>query len=172
MKLKILQIREPQGDAVSSPDGVAKMMSAEAKADRECFWILHPNPANRIIEKELVSMGTLSSSLIHPREVFKKVIVNGAAGIITVHNHPGDQPQPSRDDYAIWERLDEAGKILGIVITDHLIITPSGKYYSRKSDMVGKNEKEERHGKEREVLRSENERRKTYPSGLRLRDRE
>lgn len=136
MKLKILQIKETLGCAVSSPDIAASMMAEEAKADRECFWVLHLNVANKIIEKELVSMGTVSNSLVHPREIFKKAIVNGASGIITVHNHPGGQAHPSKDDKLVWDKLDEAGKILGIHVLDHIIITPTGRYYSQKGERM------------------------------------
>ena len=132
MDLKFLKVKEASGDTIRSPDIVANIMAEEAKADRECFWILHLNPANKIIEKELVSIGTVNASLVHPREVFKKAILNGATGIITVHNHPGGQTQPSNEDKAIWQRLDEAGKILSIEVLDHLIITLSGEYYSKK----------------------------------------
>lgn len=132
MKLKFLQVKESAGETIQSPETVRTLMSEEAMADRECFWILHLNAANRIIEKELVSVGTVNSSLVHPREVFKKAILNGATGIITVHNHPSGNSAPSREDKAMWERLDEAGKILGITVLDHLILAPGGKYYSRK----------------------------------------
>lgn len=138
MKLKLLKIRETSGEIVYSPQVVASVMSEEAKADRECFWILHLNVSNKIIEKELVSIGTATSSLIHPREVFKKAILNGATGIITIHNHPGGQTQPSKEDRAIWQKLDEAGKVLGIGVLDHLIITPSGECYSEKEGKVFK----------------------------------
>lgn len=131
MELKILQIRETLGDTIRSPDIIVDIMAEEAKADRECFWVIHLNTANRIIEKELVSMGTLNGSMVHPREVFKKAVINGALGIITVHNHPSGQIQPSKEDKILWERLEEAGKILGIKVLDHLIITPSGEYYSK-----------------------------------------
>jgi len=131
MELNLLQVKETSGDAVHSPNAVVDLMLEEARADRECFWVLHLNAVNRIIEKEIVSMGTVNSSLVHPREVFKKAILNGATGIITVHNHPGSQAQPSKEDKAIWERLDKAGGILGITVLDHLIITPSGAWYSR-----------------------------------------
>jgi DNA repair protein RadC len=137
VKLKLIQIREASGDIVSSPDIIMGIMAEEARVDRECFWVFHLNTANRIIEKELVSMGTVSNALVHPREVFKKAIVNGATGILlTVHNHPAGQPSPSKEDIMIWEKLDEAGNILGIKTIDHLIITPSGVYYSR---VEGKN---------------------------------
>lgn len=131
MELKLLQVREGSGDSISSPDMVLNLMSEEAKADRECFWVLHLNYRNKVIEKELVSMGTVDSSVVHPREVFKKAIVNGAFGIITVHNHPGGSAAPSKMDKSVWEELDKAGDILGIAILDHIIITPTDGYYSK-----------------------------------------
>ena len=133
MELKLLQIKEAYGEKVSSPSAVVKLMREEVMADRECFWILHLNNANRIIEKELVSMGTLNTSLAHPREVFKKAILNGAKSIITVHNHPGGKADPSDEDTKIWNRLDKVGKILGIEVTDHIIVTPSGSHFSKKT---------------------------------------
>lgn len=136
MKLKILEIREASNTVVSSSNAVVDIMVEEAKADRECFWILHLNAANRIIEKELVSMGTVNSSLIHPREVFKKAILNGSTGIITVHNHPGGQAKPSNEDKTLWERLDDVGKLLGIEVLDHLIVTPSGEYFSKNEERI------------------------------------
>ena len=132
MELNFLQVKETSGDAVHSPNAVVGLMVEEARADRECFWVLHLNSGNKIIEKELVSMGTVNSSLVHCREVFKKAILFGATSIITVHNHPANQTQPSNEDKMIWERLDEAGRILGINVLDHLIITPSGAWYSRE----------------------------------------
>ena len=134
MKLKILQVKEANGESITSPETIAIMMKEEAKADRECFWILHLNASNKLIEKELVSIGVVNGSLVHPREVFKKAILNGANGIITVHNHPGNQTKPSKEDRAIWEKLDKAGEILGIEALDHLIITPAGDYFSRRNE--------------------------------------
>lgn len=132
MLIKILEVREASGEIVGSPNAVALIMSEEARADRECFWVLHLNTKNQVIEKELVSIGTLNASLVHPREVFKKAIVNGTASIITVHNHPSGQIEPSEKDREIWERLDSAGEILGIIVLDHIIITSNGAYYSSK----------------------------------------
>lgn len=129
-----LQVKETIGESVSSPQLVADMMEEEAKADREYFWILHLNTANKLIEKELITIGTLNSAIVHPREVFKKAIINGAASILTVHNHPGNQNKPSNEDLKTWDNLEEAGKIIGISVIDHLIITPSGMYYSRKEN--------------------------------------
>jgi DNA repair protein RadC len=134
LKLQLLQIRDSSGVAIDSPDVVAEIMSQEAKADRECFWVLHLNNGSRIIEKELVSIGILNSSLVHPREVFKRAILNGAAGIITVHNHPSGSVKPSKEDSEIWQRLDEAGEVLGIDVVDHVIITPDKKIYSERAN--------------------------------------
>ena len=147
MQIEFLKVKEASGYTIHSALTVITLMTAEAKIDRECLWVLHLNAANRIIEKELVSVGSVNSAIIHPREVFKKAILNGATGIITIHNHPSGQVQPSKEDRAMWERLDDAGKILGIPVLDHLIITPSGRWYSRKEGEQ-KGRKEDRNGKE------------------------
>ncbi len=130
MDIKLLRVKEASGEAISSPDIVAEIMKEEAQIDRECFWVLHLNSSNKIIEKELVSMGVVDSSLVHPREVFKKAIINSAKCIITVHNHPGDKAEPSPQDLEIWETLNKSGKLLGIKVLENIIITPSGSYYS------------------------------------------
>ena len=132
MKLKILEVREASGETLSSPQSVATLMSEEGKADRECLWILHLNRGNRIIEKELVSMGALTHTIAEPRGIFKKAIIQDTSSIITVHNHPGGQIRPSFEDRELWKRLDEAGELLGITVLDNIIITPSGDYYSSK----------------------------------------
>ncbi len=123
--LKILQVKEATGDQVTQPQEVANLMTEESKADRELFWVLHLNNKKKIIEKELVSMGTLTSSLVHPREVFRKAIINSTQAIITVHNHPSSGIEPSKEDWAVWDQLDKAGKIIGVDIIDHLIIAHS-----------------------------------------------
>lgn len=132
MKIKLLQVKEATGTKVSQPSVVAKEMQAEAKADRECFWVLHLNTQNRIIEKELAHMGVLNSCQVHLRETFRKAVINSTRAIITVHNHPSGEIKPSPEDIKLWDRLRQAGKILGIEILDNLIITPRGSYYSEK----------------------------------------
>jgi len=107
-------------------------MKHEAKFDREAFWVLHLNTQNQVIEKELVSLGSVNYSVVHPREVFKKAILNSAAAIITVHNHPSENMKPSMEDERVWKGLNQAGEIIGIEVLDNLIITPQGVYYSEK----------------------------------------
>jgi DNA repair protein RadC len=129
-KLELLRVAEARGEVIDGPEAVVRLMAAEAKADREGLWVLHLNARHRVIEKELVSLGTLNGSPVHPREVFKKAILNSADAIITVHNHPSGDPRPSADDEATWQRLRQAGEILGIKVLDNLIVTPTGRYYS------------------------------------------
>ena len=133
MKLKLLQIREARGEFVTSPEEIAKIMAEDGKADRECLWVLHLNTKYQVIEKELVSMGCLDASTAHPREVFRKAVVNSSSCIVTVHNHPSGDTTPSTTDKDTWERLNKAGDILGIEVLDHVIITPNGSYYGWKA---------------------------------------
>jgi DNA repair protein RadC len=131
MKLKLLCVKEATGVMANSPTEVWKSMMAEALADRECFWVLHLNIKLQIIEKELVAMGALDHAVVCPREVFRKAVINSTAQIITVHNHPSGSVEPSPEDRQCWEKLKNAGDILGIGITDNLIIAKEG-YYSQK----------------------------------------
>ncbi len=89
---------------------------------QEVFGILILNTKNKIVAVHEVSRGTLNSSMIHPREVFKPAVLHNAASIICFHNHPSGDPEPSRDDIEITNRLVEAGKIMGIEILDHIIV--------------------------------------------------
>lgn len=90
--------------------------------DREQFLALILDGRNRLLGFNLVAIGTLTSALVHPREVFKAAILANAAAIILVHNHPSGDPEPSAEDRALTSRLKEAGEILGIRILDHIVI--------------------------------------------------
>ena len=139
MKLKLLQVRESTGVKAISPSDVYEAMGPEALADRECFWTLHLNSQMEIIEKELVSMGSLDTASAHPREVYKKAILSSASCLILVHNHPSGDLEPSFEDKRINKRLTEAGELLGIPVTDHIIISTKG-YYSFAADRTCLNE--------------------------------
>lgn len=90
---------------------------------KEYFMVVSLDNHNKIINIDTVSIGTLNSSLIHPRETFEVAIKNHAAAIIICHNHPSGELKPSEDDLAVTQNLVKAGKILGIEIFDHIIIT-------------------------------------------------
>jgi len=105
-------------------------------SDREKFICVHFNVKNQIISYEVVSMGSLTSSIVHPREVFKAAILANAASVLFMHNHPSGDPEPSIDDIEITNRLCKAGNILGFNILDHLIITKDGYLSFRQKGLI------------------------------------
>ena len=120
----------------SSPDEVAALFMEEMRyLKKEHFKVLLLNVKNEIITSEEVSVGSISSSEAHPREVFSGAVKRGAANVILVHNHPSGSPVPSEADRLLTERLAEAGNILGIQVLDHIIIG-DGVYVSMKSEGI------------------------------------
>lgn len=109
---------------ISSPETIYNLDFLREElvgCDREKFVCLHLNIKNDLISYELVSVGSLNASVIHPREVFKGAILSNAASLILCHNHPSGESEPSVEDIKITKRLAEAGKILGIDVLDHVI---------------------------------------------------
>jgi len=90
---------------------------------KEHFVVFYLNARNQEIEREIISIGTVSASLVHPREVFEGAIKNNASSIILAHNHPSGDTEPSQDDIEITKKLVHAGKILDIKVVDHIIVT-------------------------------------------------
>ena len=90
--------------------------------DRESFVVVMLNAKNKIIGINEVSTGSLSSSIVHPREVFKPLILHNAAAVVLAHNHPSGDPKPSQEDIFITRRLRDAGDLLGIKVLDHIIV--------------------------------------------------
>ena len=97
---------------------------------KEHFIVLYLNARNQLLYKEAVSIGTLTASLVHPREVFYPAIKLNASSIIILHNHPSGGIEPSTADLELTNRLKMAGEIIGISLTDHIIFTPSGEHKS------------------------------------------
>ena len=121
---------------VSSPQMVADYFEHELKQlNKEKFIAVFLNTKNMITSYETISIGSLSASIVHPREVFNRAIKKSAASIILIHNHPSGNPNPSNEDKLITERLCEVGKIVGISVLDHLIIS-SGGYFSFKEMLL------------------------------------
>lgn len=98
------------------------------KEKKEHFAILFFDTRNKLIVNN-VSVGSLNASIVHPREVFNNAVLKSASYVIVAHNHPSGDPMPSEEDVATTKRLVEAGRILGITVQDHMIVTRS-KYYS------------------------------------------
>lgn len=89
---------------------------------KECFWTVLADGKSRVLKLVRISEGSLTASLVHPREVFRAAVREAAAGVLCVHNHPSGDPQPSQDDILLTRRLVESGRIVGIPVLDHVII--------------------------------------------------
>jgi DNA repair protein RadC len=117
---------------IRSPEDVSKLMMEEMRhLTQEHFVCLFLNTKNHVIAQTTIFIGSLNSSIVHPREVFKEAIRRSSASLICLHNHPSGDPSPSREDIEVTKRLIEAGKIIGIDVLDHIIIG-DGKFYSLK----------------------------------------
>lgn len=132
LSLQITKDKEIQSNlkrkAIQSPtDVVAVLKDFIGYSDRENFIVMCLDTKNQITAIHTISTGTLNSSLVHPREVFKLAIIKNSASIILAHNHPSGNTRPSKQDIEITKRLIESGNILGIEILDHIII---GEYYT------------------------------------------
>lgn len=114
---------DPEQPIIDSPERAVEQLSDIRDKKQEYFVCLTLDGANRLIAKRIITIGTLTSSLVHPREVFADAITDRAASIIVAHNHPSGNLQASDADRAVTERLQEAGELLGIKLLDHMIVT-------------------------------------------------
>lgn len=108
---------------ILTPQDVWKLCADFRESKREHFVAFYLDTQGRVIERQIISIGTLDASLVHPREVFEPAVSLRAASIIVAHNHPSGNLEPSREDVEITKQLVEAGKILDIQIIDHVIVT-------------------------------------------------
>jgi DNA repair protein RadC len=118
----------------SSADASTLVHTYLADVDREHFLVLMLSQKNTVIGINTVSVGSLTASVVHPRECFKPAILSNAAAIILAHNHPSGQPQPSQEDRVLTVRLVAAGKLLGISVLDHVIIGDGTSAYFSFAD--------------------------------------
>lgn len=129
---RVLTSNPIQLPTIRKPEDVYDLLKASFQdLDREHFKVVHLNTKNQVLKVETTAIGILSSSPVHPREVFKEAIKMSSAGLILTHNHPSGDPTPSQDDLLLTRRLYDAGEILGIRIIDHLIFGDS-RYLSLK----------------------------------------
>ena len=109
------------------------LLKLEDKIDqeKEHFYVMHLNGRQEIKLVELVVIGTMTEMMVHPRETFRRAVIEGSASIIIAHNHPSGEVDPSDDDLTFTRRMHEAGEILGIPLLDHIVFSPI-KFYSFK----------------------------------------
>lgn len=114
-------------EPIRGPADVYRRMGPRLRdLPQEEFHVLLLNTRHRVIREVAVTRGILDASLIHPREVFRQAVVEGAAGIILVHNHPSGDPTPSAEDRAVTRQLADAGRALGIPVLDHVVVGEGG----------------------------------------------
>lgn len=122
---------------VKRTQDLARLLGRRLKyLDRERFLVVMLDARNRVVGVETVSVGDLTSSFAHPREVFKPCLRRSAAAVVLAHNHPSGDPSPSDDDVAVTKRLIEAGRLLGVEVLDHLILTDRS-YFSLRAAGLG-----------------------------------
>jgi len=121
---------------IKDPEDVYKHLSDMKKLQKEHFRGLYLNTRNRLIHDEVISIGSLNLSIVHPREIFRPAIEYGAAAIILAHNHPSGDPQPSDDDIKITQQITEVGKMMEIYVLDHLIIGEDGYVSLREKGVM------------------------------------
>jgi len=116
-------VDEGKRPVVKSPEDAAKLVRSQLKGKKkEHFLVLCLDTRNKLINYKPVSIGSLDTSIVHPREVFKEAISSSAASVIFVHNHPSGDPEPSKEDIELTKRLAKAGEIMGIDVLDHIIV--------------------------------------------------
>ena len=122
---------------IKSAKDILPLVADIANKQQEYFICISLNGANEVIEKRIVTIGLVNSSQIHPREVFADVIADRAAAVIFSHNHPSGDPKPSETDAKTHRQLTEAGKILGLRILDHIIVTKKGYFSFQEAGLIG-----------------------------------
>ena len=130
-------VKQTERPLIRTSGDVARLLAAYLDgADREHFVVFLLNAKNKMIGINTVSMGSLTSSIVHPREVFKPAILASAAALILAHNHPSGDTKPSQEDLAITERIKEVGETIGVHVLDHIILGEGEQYCSPSPKMM------------------------------------
>jgi len=120
-------VREAGTDRIRDPADAHRACSDLADMAQETFHVLTVDARNGLLGRHMVSLGLADSSLVHPREVFRPAILDGATAVVLLHNHPSGDPTPSAEDVRITRQVIDAGKVVGIRVMDHVIIgRPAG----------------------------------------------
>jgi DNA repair protein RadC len=131
-------VKEAKGGKLVDPNAVYKECQDMSMMAQEAVVVLTMNAKNRMIGRHLVTLGLADTSLVHPREVFRPAILDGAVSIILVHNHPTGEVDPSAEDVKVTRQIIEAGRVMGVRLLDHVIIGRGEKPFNsiRDSGMV------------------------------------
>jgi DNA repair protein RadC len=120
---------------LARPEAVYRLLAPELRGEQqESFHALFLDSRHRLKGRQIVSLGTLTSSLVHPREVFAPALRRGAAALIVAHNHPSGDPEPSSEDRAVTRRLLDVGRLVGVPLLDHVVLG-HGSWVSMRESM-------------------------------------
>ena len=133
---RALKIQDSGLPIVQSINDVILQVGYIREKTREHFVAIYLNARNELLFRKHIFIGTLNASLVHPREIFSEALRHNAASVILVHNHPSGDAEPSEDDLAITKRILEAGKIMGIDVLDHVIITKTKVFSFKEKKLI------------------------------------
>ncbi len=132
------KVREKPESLCSSQDVINYYKQTMRGSKKEVFHCVLLDTKNKVIRKDIISMGSLTASIVHPRETFKTAIRESAAAVIFVHNHPSGDTKPSQEDILLTRRLVQAGDVLGIQVLDHIIVGDAGHFSFRDNGMIAR----------------------------------
>lgn len=135
-RVALVQERPGETPVVKPMDAALLFQKHLGVYDREALAVIMLDPGKRLIGFNLVSIGTLTGTAAHPREIFKAAILASAHSLVVGHNHPNGIPTPSNQDWAVTDRLFAAGSILGVEVLDHMIVTPTRRFFSFRRNSV------------------------------------
>ncbi len=133
---RAMEVNDTNLPTIVTPKDVVAQLSDLRHNKREHFVALYLNARSQLVHKETISMGTLNANLVHPREVFEPALKHSAANIMVAHNHPSGDPKPSEDDLEITKRLAEAGKMMGVEVLDHVIISTNNHFSFKEEKLL------------------------------------
>ena len=133
---RALEVNDTNLPVINTAKDAAAQLTDMRDLKKEHFVVLYLNAKNQLVHKETISMGTLNANLVHPREVFEPALKYSAAQIIAAHNHPSGDPKPSEDDMELTKRLVEAGKMMGIEIMDHVIVSKNSHFSFKEEKLL------------------------------------
>ena len=133
---RALKIGEETLPKIQSIKDVIAQFSYLREKTREHLAALYLNARNELVFKKHIFVGTLDANIAHPREIFEQALTNHASAVILVHNHPSGDPEPSKADLEITKRIVEAGKIMGIDVLDHIIITKTKAFSFKEKKLI------------------------------------
>ena len=133
---RALEVNDTNLPMITTAKDAVAQLTEMRDLKKEHFVVLYLNAKNQLVHKETISMGTLNANLVHPREVFEPALKHSAAQIVVAHNHPSGDPKPSEDDLEITKRLTEAGKMMGIEVMDHVIVSKNSHFSFKEEKLL------------------------------------